>query len=111
LTALNELIVRFVICYLLLLTLSCSTNRLAPETTPAALSSCINNLRQIDAAKQEWALQVKAPSNAIPTWDNILPYLGRGTAGALPSCPQGGNYTIGNLQSAPTCSIPGHTLD
>lgn len=72
---------------------------------------CINNLRQIDAAKQEWAFQTKAPSNAAPTWDNIRPYLGRGTAGSSPECPQGGKYTIHDLQSAPTCSIPGHILE
>lgn len=75
------------------------------------VNACINNLRQIDGAKCQWALEHKAPSNAIPTWSNIQPYLGRGTGGTLPACPQGGVYTIGPLTEAPTCSIKGHTLE
>jgi hypothetical protein len=73
--------------------------------------ACISNLRQIDGAKQTWALKNKADSNATPTWDNIQPYLGCGKAEPLPKCPQGGIYTLGNLQTAPKCSIKGHALD
>jgi hypothetical protein len=84
-------------------------NRVVSPRSPS--SACINNLRQIDGAKQTWVLENHLDSNAIPTWENIRPYLGRGPAGALPTCPQGGIYTLGNLQTAPTCSIKGHTLD
>jgi hypothetical protein len=73
--------------------------------------ACINNLRQIDGAKQTWALETKAPSNAVPTWENIKPYLARGTAGVMPKCPQRGVYTLGSLTNAPTCSKKGHVLD
>ena len=27
-----------------------------------------------------------------------------------PTCPQGGTYTLGQVQRKPTCTIPGHTL-
>ena len=80
------------------------------RSTPSE-NACVNNLRQIDGAKHEWASETKASSNAVPTWEDIKPYLGRGTAGSLPKCPQGGLYTIGSLQVDPTCSIPGHTLN
>jgi hypothetical protein len=73
--------------------------------------SCINNLRQIDGAKQQWALEHNAASNAVPVWSNIQPYLGRGTGGTLPVCPAGGIYTINSLTNAPTCSIKDHVLN
>jgi hypothetical protein len=75
-------------------------------------NACINNLRQIDGAKGTWALEAKPPTNATPTWDDLKPYLGSGTnVGMLPKCPSGGVYTIGNLQTAPTCSVKGHVLE
>src|SRR5262245_43030503 len=53
----------------------------------AQQSACINNLRQIDGAKQTWALENKAGQNATPVLANIQPYLGRGSAGTAPTCP------------------------
>jgi hypothetical protein len=82
-----------------------------PHRLPAPRSACLNNLRQINGAKEVWALETKADSNAVPAWENIQRYLGRGPQGEIPQCPQGGHYTIGNLQTAPTCSIKGHVLD
>jgi hypothetical protein len=75
--------------------------------------ACINNLRQIDGAKQSWALETKASTNATPTWDDIKPYCFRGGTNveSPPKCPSGGVYTIGNLQTAPTCSVKGHVLE
>jgi len=72
-------------------------------------NACINNLRQIDAAKQQWALEYKKTTNDIPREEDIRPYIGPGP-GMLPTCPAGGVYTIGNLVEQPRCSIPGHTL-
>ena len=72
---------------------------------------CVKNLRQIDGAKQTWAIEYHASSNATPTWSQIQPYLGRGSNGTLPVCPQDGVYTIGSMRVAPTCSIKGHVLE
>ena len=77
----------------------------------AQQSACINNLRQIDGAKQEWALETKAAATVSPTSDKIQPYMGRGSGGSLPVCPlDSGNsfttsYTINSLQVAPQCQI------
>jgi len=68
-------------------------------------NACINNLRQLDAAKNEWALEKGQPAGAVPTKQDLLPYLRR-----WPACPQGGTYTLGPVGDAPTCSIPGHKL-
>ena len=79
--------------------------------TTAQKNACINNLRQIDGAKQTWALESKAGQAALPTLANIQPYLGRGTAGTAPTCPAdpangfATSYSINDLSSAPSCLI------
>jgi hypothetical protein len=74
-----------------------------------ARNQCINNLRQMDGAIQQWALENKQPASATVTMENILPYLGNGNS-AAPACPSGGIYTLGTVEAQPTCNIPGHTL-
>ena len=84
--------------------------------TTSQMNACINNLRQIDGAKQQWALEQKQQSTASPAEADIAPYLGRaGTASAVEStvvCPSGGSgatfdtsYTINSVSVAPTCQI------
>ncbi len=73
-------------------------------------NACINNLRLIDAAKQQWALENKKQSTDTPTLDDLRPYIGRGPKGELPTCPDGGTYTVGTVGEKPTCSIPAHVL-
>jgi regulator of replication initiation timing len=73
----------------------------------AQLNTCINHLRQIDAAKQEWALENDKTTDDIPTALELLPYLQNAI---FPSCPSGGTYTINAVGVPPTCSIPGHVL-
>ncbi len=70
-------------------------------------NACINNLRQLDAAKQQWALEFNKPAGAVPTAQNITPYLPNQ---ALPVCPAGGGYTLNAVGAAPTCNMPGHVL-
>ena len=91
----------------------------------AQQSACINNLRQLDGAKQTWALESKAAPNATPNIANIQPYLGRGTGGTAPTCPADAastfatSYSLNDLSTAPTCLIlpgapgdlTGHHLD
>jgi hypothetical protein len=68
-------------------------------------NACINNLRQIDAAKQEWALEKGKTAADVPTEEDLMPYLRK-----WPVCPSGGTYTINAVGEQPTCSIPGHAL-
>ena len=70
-------------------------------------NACINNLRQIDAAKQQWALEKSKAADAIPTTQDLLPYF---KDGVLPACPSGGSYTLNAVGELPSCSIAGHVL-
>ena len=86
----------------------------------AQMNACINNLRQIDAAKNEWALENGKTGDAVPTVQDLTPYMRNGIytgpnhtpntsgSGIFPTCPAGGTYTLGAVSNAPTCSIPGH---
>jgi len=79
--------------------------------TTSQMNACINNLRQIDGAKQQWALENHQASTAgAPASTVLAPYLGRGTAGHFPTCPAQGTYGINAISTAPTCSIATHVL-
>jgi hypothetical protein len=74
-------------------------------------NACINNLRQIDAAKQTWGLEFNKQPNDTPTWEDLRTYLSRGN-GSYPwlICEQGGSYTINCLSNFPQCSVKKHVL-
>jgi len=80
-------------------------------------NACINNLRQIDAAANQFALENKKTSGSAITWPtDLTPYIKLNTAGSIPGCPANGNYstafTVGN---SPSCTLgstvtPAHVL-
>lgn len=79
----------------------------AAQAEAADRNACINNLRQIDAAKQQWALEKNKTAEAVPTAQDLAPYF---KDNALPACPSGGTYSINAVGELPTCSVPGHAL-
>jgi len=86
-----------------------ASRRPLPEQVQLAqLQQCINNLRILDGAKQMWALENRKPATAVPTQQELLPYLGET---GFPTCPAGGVYTLNQVNVPPTCSIPGHALE
>jgi hypothetical protein len=74
--------------------------------TPAS-NSCINNLLQLDGAKQQWQLENHKTTNDTPTLNDLAPYLSRTLV-----CPQGGTYTPERVGAPPRCSLggPSHTF-
>ena len=54
--------------------------------------SILSNLRQIELAKQEWALDNSKPGNAEPTMNDLKPYLGR-----EPASVAGEKYVVGRV--------------
>ncbi len=59
---------------------------LVRSRTTSQTNVCIDNLRMIDAAKQQWALEHGAVATTVPHSTDIQPYLGRGS-GELPDLP------------------------
>lgn len=78
-------------------------------------NACINNLRQIDAAVNEYALEMKQTTGATVTLDELTPYIKLNATSKLPPCPAGGTYAVTSVGTSPTCSLantvtPGHYL-
>jgi hypothetical protein len=76
--------------------------------------TCINELRELEGAKEEWAVEHKIKdTNAEPTLDDLRPYMMFTGSRDMKWCPSGGTYRIGKVCEPPTCSFggPGHTLD
>ena len=84
----------------------------------AQANACINNLKQIDAAANQFALEQGKQTGAhinFPT--DLTPYIKLNSAGSLPPCPAGGTYnddTVGAV-GQPSCSLsssvtPPHVL-
>jgi hypothetical protein len=71
------------------------------RTTPA-MNACVNSLRQLDGAKQQWELENHKSTNDVPTMGDLQPYLVRPLV-----CPQGGTYTPGRVGELPRCSVGG----
>lgn len=75
--------------------------------TTAQTNACVANLKQIDGAKQVWALDTGQLDTATATWgDLVTTYIKK-----KPECPGGGAYTIAAVNADPTCSTGGgHAL-
>jgi prepilin-type N-terminal cleavage/methylation domain-containing protein len=74
--------------------------------TQSQLSTCLANLKEIESAKEQWAMETKQAATATPTQANLVTtYLK-----SFPTCPSAGTYTIQTLATRPTCSIATHVL-
>ena len=80
-------------------------------------NACINNLRQIDAAANQFAIEKGKTTGATISFPNDLtPYIRLNAAGSIPPCPVGGDYYQDNTVCVPpTCSLgssvtPAHVL-
>jgi prepilin-type N-terminal cleavage/methylation domain-containing protein len=74
--------------------------------TTSQQNACINNLRLIDSSKQQWALEQRKQGTDTPQSSDLQPYLGRGSAGELPSCPVDTTYTFATSYSANDVGTP-----
>ena len=74
--------------------------------TRSQTNACINNLRQIDDATQQWALDNRQAASADVTFASIKDYIKRKAV-----CPSAGDagtfaesYTLSTVSSKPTCN-------
>lgn len=61
---------------------------------------CFTNQRNIEAAKEQWALETGHAEGDAVAWADILPYLRN-----QPVCPAGGIYTLENVGTGCYCAI------
>ncbi|MDB6056868.1 MAG: type secretion system protein [Verrucomicrobiales bacterium] len=79
----------------------------------AQATTCVNNLRIIDDAKALWALEARKSSGDTPTGADLQSFIGRGSAGQLPSCPNDSassfatSYSPNQVDQQTVCNIGG----
>ena len=79
--------------------------------TLAQTNRCINNLRMIDGAKQQAAIEHGWDDTTTVTVDsenetNVNVYI----RGGRPTCPSNGTYTYNDIETSPACDVTGHTM-
>ena len=70
---------------------------------------CISNMKQISAAKEQWAMDNNKGQADTPVWADLKGpalYIKSPNANAL-TCPGGGTYTVGDMATDPVCSLAG----
>lgn len=69
---------------------------------------CIENLSQIESAKQIWGVEHAKKDGDVPAEDELVGpslYIKQD-----PICPAGGTYTFNGIGANATCTIDGHSL-
>ncbi|MGO8763686.1 MAG: type IV pilin protein [Limisphaerales bacterium] len=74
-------------------------------------NACINNLRQIDAAINEWALENGQTTGAtVASVATVSAYIKLNSNSSVPSCPAGGTYSVSTVGANPQVSCTLSTL-
>ncbi len=106
--AIAGFITGYVSLALILLMLPIAIPNFVKARDTAFRNACQNNLRQIDSAKQQWALEKQKEATATPNAADLDAFIKSGTASL--KCPRGGTYSLNSVGEKPTCTIEGHAL-
>jgi prepilin-type N-terminal cleavage/methylation domain-containing protein len=74
----------------------------------ARKQACIENISQLESAKQQWGIEAGKGSGDIPSQADLI-----GTSSyikIMPICPGGGTYDFKPIGTTATCTEPGHVL-
>ena len=75
-------------------------------------NACINNLRQIDGAINEWAMEAgKSNGDAVASVATVSAYIKLNANGSVPGCPAGGTYSTSTVGATPqvACTLSSST--
>ena len=97
---------------LVLVLVAIAVPNFAKSKTTACKNACVNNLRILDGAKEQYALDHKLPKGYVLNSEQekgLYEYC----KGGAPSCPGGGKYSMNPIDVTPTCDSAkegGHSL-
>jgi type II secretory pathway pseudopilin PulG len=102
-----------VVCIVAVVVLIARPNFSGSHTSPA--NACINNMRQIEGAKNEWALENGKTNGTVVTENDLTNYIKLNRYGKIPQCPAGGKYDYEKVGMPVTCSLgtnvtPAHVI-
>lgn len=72
------------------------------------LNACVNNMRIIDSAKEQWAMKSRKMEGDTVNVQGVNQYSKEGGA---PTCPGGGQYEYNRIGESPECSVHGTLSD
>ena len=73
--------------------------------TPSPAYACVNNMRQMDVAMNQWCMEHGKHSGDAVSVDDLTPYIKLNRNGQIPECPAGGRYLITTISNEPRCSL------
>lgn len=76
--------------------------------TTSQTNACINNLRQVESGKEQWALEKRKGSGVQVVTTEVMEFLKNPSS--TTNCPSGGTVTYGYTGTNATCTISGHVL-
>lgn len=76
--------------------------------TQARKQVCIENLAQIESAKQIWGVENGKKDGDVPTQTDLVGP--NGYIKVMPECPGAGTYDLGRIGGNATCTLEGHSL-
>ncbi len=78
-----------------------------PRTPVGQMNLCVNQLRQIDSAKEQWAMATMKADGAMPDLAGVNEYI---KGNRTPVCPAGGTYNYLPIGQDPVCSAHGSMM-
>ena len=75
--------------------------------TTSQKNACIENLRQVEGAKETWAMAASKNNGDDIDTDTVKSYI---KGSKFPACPGGGTYTYNKVGTDVSCDITGHNL-
>ena len=72
----------------------------------AQVNACKANLRTLEFAIQQWALEKRKRDDSEVSLEDLESYMKDG----IPRCPSGGEYELYTVEDKPTCNVGGHTI-
>ncbi|MCL6519790.1 MAG: prepilin-type N-terminal cleavage/methylation domain-containing protein [Armatimonadetes bacterium] len=102
-TIIEIMIVILVVSILMMIAAPCFIHAQNTSRT----KSCIENMKQIYTAKEQFAMENNKSNGDLVTWDDLVPDYIR----EQPECPAGGNYNLLTIGETVSCSITGHELN
>ncbi len=104
----SSLTIKIVIVLLAGVAVMLLLERFKKQRAIAVQHACISNLRFLDGAKEQAAIELGIQKGQPITPEQVYKYIPGGFYSL--KCHGGGTYTIHPHGTPPTCNIPGHNL-
>jgi competence protein ComGC len=93
--------------FIVMLVVVVAIPNLAKARKNSQIHACQSNLRTIEFAIQQWAIDKRKADDSEVYLEDLEPYFKDG----IPRCPSGGEYELYIVDEKPTCTIEGHSID